>query len=350
MTWETSVITIPDQANSALQDKLLLPAAEVLREGKLVAFPTETVYGLGANAYLDDAVAEIYRVKGRPQDNPLIVHLVDLKDLDSVAKNIPDEAIALFNHFSPGPLTLILPRADAIPERVSAGLDTVAVRFPEHELARRLLHLAGCPVVAPSANLSGLPSPTRAEHVLRDLEGKIPYIIDGGPCRIGVESTVLDLSGNQAVILRPGLISQESLSEFLGLKVLLSSELASADELPKAPGMKYRHYAPKAKVKLLNNLDRVLASIEINENNSLIAFFISASLLDRTSQIKKLAQQKRILLKVYEGGAEGAARELFAAFRDFDDAGAEIIWVQTEDEEGAGVAYMNRLRKAVGKE
>lgn len=329
-------------------ERWLRDAADCLRDGGLVAFPTETVYGLGGNAYMDTAVSEIYRVKGRPQDNPLIVHLSRPEDLDQVAMDIPEEAEKLFAVFSPGPLTLVLRRNSRIPKRVSAGLDTVAVRIPDHPIASALIRLSGVPVVAPSANLSGKPSPTRAWHVRDDMDGKIPYILEGGPCRFGVESTVLDLNGEQISILRPGAITQDMLEKVLKRHVYLPGERkqTSAEEPPRAPGMKYRHYAPKARVKILEESDKARLEEELREALSQegeIAFYLS----DRTAELlRRMGGNRAYGLITFGEGAAPASAGLFDAFRRFDELGVERIYVEALSDRGEGLAYMNRLRKA----
>ena len=214
--------------------------AELLRNGEVVAFPTETVYGLGADAFNARAVAKIFEAKGRPQDNPLIVHIADPADIGKVAASVPEAAVALMEIFSPGPLTLILPKREDLPETTTGGLRTVGIRIPNHPIARALIRAAGCPVAAPSANVSGRISPTEARHVLEDMDGKIPLILDGGCSDIGIESTVLDLSKEVPVVLRPGAITAEMLSVYLGKVVDFKGKVLIAE----APGMKYRHYAP----------------------------------------------------------------------------------------------------------
>lgn len=357
---------------------MLLPAAEAIQEGELVAFPTETVYGLGADAFNESAIAKIYEAKGRPQDNPLIVHLADLEDLSSIAREIPEEAIRLFKRFSPGPLSIILKVRPELPDIATAGLDTVAVRFPGNDIARELIRLSKTPLVAPSANISGRPSPTLAEHVYADLQGKIPFIIDGGPCRIGVESTVLDLSTEQACILRPGGISREALEEALGRKVYASAELIGNHQ-PKAPGMKYKHYAPRAKVRILpESLEytNILSSIKRNFPAK-IGFYLnncSADILRKSLKAEKDFMAKPIeilgeedfedpsrlsnLKSTREGiyvfafgeGSIDAAHYLFAAFRWFDEIDVKLIYAQELLKGKEASAYMNRLRKAAADE
>ena len=349
---------IPVDRNKVENDRGLREAAEALRRGELVAFPTETVYGLGASAFDEEAILRIYLVKGRPQDNPLIVHLARLEDLSEVATNIPELAYRLYRKFSPGPLTLVLPRHPHIPARVSAGLDTVAVRFPEDAVARELIRLAGVPVVAPSANLSGKPSPTTAAHCLDDLDGKVPFIVDGGPCRIGLESTVLDLCSDEPHILRPGAITAEMLDTFLG-RHQLEEEAAQPKlkkgEIPKAPGMKYRHYAPRARVVILpvEATARAEMMAAFREHWSSVETkkmggFLDAARAEET--LKAFPEHFFTSLRLYDKGAEGGSAGLFAAFRDFDKAGVECILVDAQEEKGAGAAYMNRLKKAAAPE
>ncbi|MDD4323810.1 MAG: L-threonylcarbamoyladenylate synthase, partial [Eubacteriales bacterium] len=231
-------------------EALLRAPALALRRGEIVAFPTETVYGLGANALIESAVQEIFILKGRPQDNPLIVHLPDKSRIDQVAINIPPVFYKLYESFCPGPLTFILEKSDLIPDIVSAGLQTVAVRFPDQRASQELLRLADVPVVAPSANISGRPSATRASHVLDDFKDRIPFIIDDGATELGVESTVLDLCSPMPLILRPGVITAADIKERSGVEVQSYNEgLKKADlRCPASPGLKYRHYAPEAKV------------------------------------------------------------------------------------------------------
>ena len=250
--YKTEVIRVDRQHP---EEALLRPAGLALRQGELVAFPTETVYGLGASAMNPQAVARIFSVKGRPPDNPLIVHSADIAGLEPLVQTLSPLARKLLLAFAPGPLTLVLPRSARVPAVVTAGLDTVAVRIPDHPVAHRLLDLAGIGVAAPSANRSGRPSPTLAWHVLQDLDGRIPYLIDGGPCRYGLESTVVDLSGDRPVILRPGSVTAEAISRVAGIETKLAEtgrrddgESQERDGQPRAPGMKYRHYAPNARV------------------------------------------------------------------------------------------------------
>ena len=247
---KTQIIKIDTSTSN--WDKQLDQAAEVLRSGGLVAFPTETVYGLGANALDEEAVKSIYRAKGRPSDNPLIVHIADTAAVKDLTDSIPGTAQALMDAFWPGPLTLVMPRSSLVPDIVTAGLDTVAVRMPSHPIASALIKKAGVPVAAPSANSSGRPSPTLARHVIEDMMGKIDVIIDGGNAEVGVESTVLDITVDPPVILRPGGVTLEQLRHVLGN--VISDQTPGISDMagtPKSPGMKYRHYSPKATMLLI---------------------------------------------------------------------------------------------------
>ena len=244
--------TIIEKVDSGhIDTDVMEQAGKLIAEGELVAFPTETVYGLGGDALDPDASRRIYAAKGRPSDNPLIVHIADFDDMKRVAREVPEQAKKLADAFWPGPLTMVFPKSDIVPYGTTGGLDTVAVRMPSDPVANRLIKLAGVPVAAPSANTSGRPSPTTAQHVWQDMEGKIEMILDGGPVGIGVESTIVDVSGDVPTLLRPGAITMEMLRETVGQVEIDPAIQAppSADLRPKAPGMKYRHYAPKADLK-----------------------------------------------------------------------------------------------------
>ena len=372
------------RAKSLLQDP-----AEAIRQGKLVAFPTETVYGLGANALDDRAILGIYEAKHRPQDNPLIVHLSHLDDLEQVAIEIPDLAYTLFEAFAPGPLTLVLWRNPLMPARISAGLDTISVRFPANWAARLLIEESGCPLVAPSANLSGKPSPTQADHVYQDLKDQVAYILDTGPCEIGVESTVLDLTVHDPVILRPGAIGYEELEPWLHCKMKTPSPLPTHRErAPKAPGMKYRHYAPQAQVYVLEpgatvaDVEKLLRSKDLDPSKTglFVREKLAKDLQERLAKEKEDQARKDFdgkasvgktpvgtvpddkvpddkASQVLEGqprflgidtftGPLSATRGLFASFRKFDNLGAKQILAELVDESSLGLAYQNRLMKA----
>ena len=315
-------------------------AAEILRSGGLVALPTETVYGLGANGLDEKAVKRIFEVKGRPQDNPLILHVAAAEDLTKWCRDIPEEAWTLTERFWPGPLTLVLYRREAVPLRVTAGLDTVAMRCPDHPLTREVLRQAGVPVAAPSANLSGKPSTTTAEHCIHDLWGKVEAILDGGPCRVGVESTILDLSVYPPKVLRPGGVTLEQLRLVLP-ETGMDPGLVKAGETPKAPGMKYRHYSPQAEVRLLRG-----------EKGRFIDYV--NSLPDEGTAVLCFAGEeglfpgKRSLAYGREEAPETLAAGLFDSLRALDTPEVELICTRCPSEEGVSWAVVNRLKKAAG--
>lgn len=323
-----------------LTEKDLPRAAEILRQGGLVALPTETVYGLGANALDEAAVERIFQVKGRPQDNPLILHVASAEDLPKWCRDIPAEARALTERFWPGPLTLVLRRREAVPLRVTAGLETVAVRCPDHPLTREVLRLAALPVAAPSANLSGKPSTTTAAHCVHDLWGKVEAILDGGPCRVGLESTILDLTVSPPRVLRPGGVTLEELRELLP-ETELDPGLVRPDEVPKAPGMKYRHYSPQAEVRLLRgDLERFLAyAAGIPDEGTAVLCYEGE---------EDLFPGKRALACGREDAPASVAAGLFDCLRTLDTAEIRLILARCPSEEGVGRAVVNRLKKAAG--
>lgn len=337
-------------------------AVEALKAGETVAFPTETVYGLAAIYDSAEAVRKIYEVKGRPQDNPLIVHLYDFADLDRVVASCPADALRLWEEFAPGPLTLILPRHPLVPKEVSAGLATVAVRFPEHPLARDLIQAVGKPLVAPSANSSGRPSPTQALHVFADLAGKIPYILDGGECNWGLESTVLDLCQKPYRILRPGAISKRAIEALLGGSVLTAEKIAGeadAEAPVRAPGMKYKHYAPKIPVRMMAPQDQAcLKAFQAEFKNPRVYLISSESL----PILRRLEPELLPLVLNAEAGeikpsaayylsydeAKLAAQQLFAAFRQAEGFATAIL-VEAVKDVDLGPAFLNRLEKAAAE-
>lgn len=336
---ETKVIKI-DLEN--IDDELLDEAAQSLRDGGLVAFPTETVYGLGANAFDGNAVRSIFEAKGRPNDNPLIVHVAEPEDVEPLVKEIPEKAKAVMEHFWPGPISIIMNKSDKIGNEVSAGLDTVAVRMPSNSVARALIARAKVPVAAPSANTSGKPSPTAARHVYEDMNGKIDYIIDGGRCDVGVESTVLDLSGDTPAILRPGGVSAAMLEPIIGY-VISGERRVDGAEVPKAPGMKYRHYAPKAQVCVLEY------------TNELDMERVCALIAERKSEGKRVgvlncADTGNIYnADVYIYGGDTSkeyAANLFYALRSFDEQGADVVLCPMCLDDDMSSAVKNRLYKA----
>lgn len=328
-------------------DSLLMPAAIALRQGQLVAFPTETVYGLGANALDADAVRAIYDVKGRPGDNPMIVHVTSVTDLLPLVQAMTPLAEKLFNAFSPGPLTLVMLKSNIVPDVVTAGLETIAVRIPSHPVARRLIELAGVPVAAPSANRSGRPSPTRAWHVESDLTGRIPFIIEAGNSEFGLESTVVDVTSDVPVILRPGTITAAEIRAIAGSVGGAGSQLADHGQAPRSPGMKYRHYAPRAKVVIADNPDLAARSLQVRQMaDRLIADGQRAGVFGCAELMSDLPEQveKVIYGSVPDAAAAGAS--LFDALRRLDQADVTVIIAEGLSDQGVGAAYMNRLRKA----
>lgn len=322
-------------------------AADILQNGGLVAAPTETVYGLCANALNSDAVSHIFSAKGRPNDNPLIVHIAKKEMLTSLVADIPPKAQLLMDTFWPGPLTLIFKASKIIPKVVTGGLDTVAVRFPAHPIMQQLINLSGLPLAAPSANTSGKPSPTNAKRVIDDLDGKIDAIIDGGSSEFGVESTVLDITSDVPTILRPGGITYEMLTKVLGTVAVdpaISNSL-SADLLPKAPGMKYTHYSPNAEVFIVQGaLDNVVMKInalakadrELGKTAGVLA----------TDETKHLFDADLVLSAGTATDLKTIAAHLFEELRKFDDEHIDIVYSLSFPKDGIGEAIMNRLEKS----
>ena len=336
-----------------LQTQVLRPdedalqaAAQILRTGGLVAFPTETVYGLGANALDRDAVLSIFAAKGRPADNPLIVHIHDEAQLEGLVE-LPPLARPLMRRFWPGPLTILMPRTDRIPGAVTAGLETVAVRMPSHPVARRLLQVCKLPVAAPSANRSGKPSPTTAAHVLEDMDGRIPLILDGGSCEVGLESTVLDICHGTPCILRPGYVTREELAEVIGPVEVAGSVLRplAKGEVARSPGMRYRHYAPEGQITLVTG-----AEADVVE--ALRRLHRAACAEGRRSCVMCFTEHCAALRDClpHDIGSrdkpEEAAHRLFDTLRTVDDEGMDAIFSEVMPPEGVGLAVMNRLGRA----
>lgn len=344
-TMETKVFVARD---NYIKDEELKEASAVIRSGGLVAFPTETVYGLGGDATNPEASRKIYAAKGRPSDNPLIVHIADFSQLRNIVAEVPQEAEKLAEAFWPGPLTMILRKNDVIPYETTGGLDTVAIRMPSHPVARAFLQDSGCMIAAPSANTSGRPSPTTAQHVWRDLHGKIEILLDGGPVGIGIESTIVDLSEERPMILRPGFITQEMLSAVLG-DVGMDPGLASENskQPPKAPGMRYRHYAPKADLTLVEGtMEEVISKINALTREAQ-AMGKSVGVLATEENKDRYVADHVIVIGQRQDEAE-IARHLFDVLRQFDDLQVDLIYSESFVAAGVGQAIMNRLLKAAG--
>lgn len=345
---ETKIIKISEDDVS--EDKFR-EAGQIIRDGGLVAFATETVYGLGADALNKEASAKIYAAKGRPSDNPLIVHIADVKALDELAKNVDEKTRMLAEAFWPGPLTMIVNKSDIVPYSITGGLDTVAIRMPNHRVALGLIKASGRYIAAPSANTSGRPSTTKAEHVIEDLNGKIDMIIDSGAVKIGLESTIVDMTSKVPTILRPGYITREALQDVIGEvevdKAITEGGMVSKDIVPKAPGMKYRHYAPKAALTIVEGEEeKVIKYIE-----------------EKMAEHKKRGEKAAVMAtdesinkyscdNVFSVGRRkeqtSVATHLFAQLRDFDDLNMEYIYSESFSRENIGQAIMNRLMKAAG--
>ncbi|HBK68882.1 MAG TPA: threonylcarbamoyl-AMP synthase [Firmicutes bacterium] len=342
----TEVIKIDSEAP---EEEYLRRAAAILRRGGLVAFPTETVYGLGAAVNNGDSIKRIFKVKGRPGDNPLIVHIYKWEQLAEIVLEVPERAVLLAKKFWPGPLTLILPKKDTIPSEVSAGLPTVAIRIPAHPVALGMLRQTGIPVAAPSANLSGRPSPTRGAHVISDLGGKVDLILDAGATGVGLESTVLDLTSACPRILRPGGITFEMLEEVLGKGGVEAPQFTNC-ERPLAPGMKYRHYAPQAPLRLFTGdqdavnsylAEEILQEVSAGKKVGLLAYDEDQSFFPRVPGLSFFSLGKRL------NPAEGAER-LYNLLRLCDQVGVEQIYAVAPPRVGVGEAIFNRLWKASG--
>lgn len=311
-------------------------AGKMIAEGKLVAFPTETVYGLGANALNEEAVRNIYLAKGRPSDNPLIVHIAEKEDIVPLVKEVTPKAKALIDAFFPAPLTIILNKSDKVGKVVSGGLDTVAVRMPKNEIARKLIKASGCPIAAPSANTSGLPSPTRVKYVIDDMMGKIDGIIDGGDCEFGVESTVITLATDVPTLLRPGAVTKEMIEAVIGEITVAPAVLEGMknDEVAASPGMKYKHYAPKAKVVIVN-ADKKEYEEFVNAQKGAFALCFD----DDNITIPKVTFGR-------ENDDLSQAKELFDALRELDEMGAKKVYARIPHKDGVGMAVYNRLIRA----
>ena len=342
---ETKVVKI--DSNQIDQNKMK-DAAEIIAQGGLVAFPTETVYGLGADALHPEASMKIYAAKGRPSDNPLIVHIAKFEDLESIAKEVPEQARKLADAFWPGPLTMIVWKNEKVPYETTGGMDTVAIRMPNHPVALELIRQSGCLIAAPSANTSGKPSPTLAEHVAFDMDGRIPMILDGGPVGIGIESTIVDLTEEVPMILRPGYITPEMLEKVIG-EVKMDPGIIASDSLqkPKAPGMKYKHYAPKADLILVDGEEeKVVAKINTLTKEAVLQGK-KVGIIGTDETIDRYPEGEVVSIGA-RSDEDAIAKHLYKLLRDFDEKEVDIIYSESFATPRIGQAIMNRLLKAAG--
>ena len=332
----------------SFRDEELEEACRILQKGGLVAFPTETVYGLGGDAMHPEASAKIYAAKGRPSDNPLIVHIADMDALEDIAQSVPEAAVKLADHFWPGPLTMIFPKKEAVPKSTTGGLETVAVRMPSHPVARALIRESGVYIAAPSANTSGRPSPTKAEHVKEDLDGRIDMILDGGAVGIGLESTIVDLSTGVPTILRPGYITGEMLEDVLGevqVDPAILSQKMNPNIVAKAPGMKYRHYASKGQMTIIEGdtgkvVDEINRLVKEKTDEGCSVAVIAT---EETKDAYACANVRSVGSRATEGSI---AAGLYDILREMDHIGAEYIYAESFEKDTLGKAIMNRMLKA----
>ena len=339
---KTKIVKIDPKA---IDERSLDDAGHIIRNGGLVAFPTETVYGLGANAVDEEASAKIYQAKGRPSDNPLIAHISSVDMLETIAEDIDENARKLIDAFWPGPMTLIFKKKSIVPDGTTGGLDTVAVRFPSNEIARKLIEKSGVPIAAPSANVSGRPSPTTGEHVIEDMDGVIDMIIDGGHVGVGLESTIIDLTG-EPTILRPGYITRKMIEEVIDHVEVDGGILAKPKEdfVPKAPGMKYKHYAPKAELTMVkgeaSKVAQRIKELVADQNAGIMTVDDHLHLYDGISD--------KVQIFSLGSNIDEVASNLFGTLRTFDELGVDVIYSEVFEEKDLGVAVMNRLNKAAG--
>ncbi|MDF2676233.1 MAG: threonylcarbamoyl-AMP synthase [Bacillota bacterium] len=342
----TKIVRIEKNNNA---QEIISEAAKIINDGGLVVFPTETVYGIGADALNDDAVDKIFKAKGRPQDNPLIVHISSMDELNNLVSEIPEKAKKLSEAFWPGPLTLILKKSKIMSDKITAGLDTVAVRYPSNEIALQLIKISGKPIAAPSANTSGKPSPTEASHVIEDLMGKVDMIIDGGSTYIGLESTVIDMTSDIPMILRPGGITKEDVESILGECEYDPAIIKSNEKIiPKSPGQKYRHYSPKAEVILYKGSIENIAE-KINQDYEEALHQGKHPGIMSTNQTEKYYNSKTTLCMGDRTKLLTISSNLFSCLRKFDEMGVDVIFAEAVEEQGLGKAIMNRVGKAASK-
>ena len=344
----TEVVEIEEQNIDSKAAESLEKAGRIIKEGGLVAFPTETVYGLGGDALNPDSSKKIYAAKGRPSDNPLIVHVCRFEDVEKIVAEVPETARKLADAFWPGPLTMIMNKNDKVPYETTGGLDTVAIRMPNNKIALKLIELSGGYIAAPSANTSGRPSPTLARYCIEDLTGKIEMIIDGGQVGIGLESTIVDLTSDVPMILRPGYITAEMLRDVLG-EISIDRTIidSSSTQKPKAPGMKYRHYAPKGQLTIVQgSQDKVVEYI--NAETKKAASEGKKVGVIGTDSTRSLYEAEVVKSVGSRDDEKTIAHELFKVLREFDDENIDVMFSESFDDSGIGQAIMNRLLKAAG--
>lgn len=343
---ETQIIKINEEN---IDSKEMEEAGKLIASGELVAFPTETVYGLGGDALDPEAAHKIYSAKGRPSDNPLIVHIAEYEDMYRVGRNIPPQAKLLADAFWPGPLTMIVEKSDNVPYATTGGMDTVAVRMPNHPVALALIRKSGCLIAAPSANTSGRPSPSKASHVAEDLSGKIAMIIDGGEVSIGIESTIIDLTEKTPMVLRPGYITPKMLSDVLGEEVIIDPGIIAADDTkkPKAPGMKYKHYAPKADMIIVDGQKDAVISV-INSKIAQAKEAGRKAAVIATEETKDKYNADIVLSIGSRSDEDTIAQHLYTILRECDELNVEAIYSESFSTPRIGQAIMNRLLKAAG--
>ena len=331
---------------NSIKDEALTKAADFIKNGGLVAFPTETVYGLGGDGLNSEAASKIYKAKGRPSDNPLILHINDQKMLHKIVNDVNSMAKKIMTAFCPGPITLILPKSDIVPSSVTGGLNTVAVRMPDNDIARELIRLSNTPIAAPSANISGRPSPTTAQAVYNDLHDRIDMILDGGACHFGVESTIVDCTEDVPIILRPGAITKEMLEELFPV-VKIDRAIVGDNVVPKAPGMKYKHYAPKANMILFEGSSAKMADAiaskmaDYEREGKKVGLVVS-------SEVAEKLQHENTAIYGNQEDLLTIASDIYECLRFFDDKDVDIIFAEGTTDKGIGLAIMNRLHKASG--
>jgi L-threonylcarbamoyladenylate synthase len=343
-SFQTERWTVDNFEENLIDHPQIIQASLWIKQNEVVALPTETVYGLAGNAQSDQAIARIFEAKGRPSDNPLIVHISDREQLEGLVSSIPENAEKLMNAFWPGPLTIVLPRGEEVSEKVTAGLSTVAVRMPDHKVALAVIEASGVPLAAPSANLSGKPSPTTADHVYEDLKGKIPGIVDGGATGVGVESTVVECTDDLVTILRPGGVTLEDLQRIVGTgSVSIDPGIQNEHLAPRSPGMKYTHYAPDAPFVLVDGSPEFLQKLVDNERAAGKRIGILT-----TEERANFYKADTIIPAGRREEPETVARHLYEALRSFNEAGVDQIFGEVFPKTGVGVAIMNRLEKSAG--